>query len=126
MNNKTIGQILDELYEVREQRRDLASQDKALRLQYEELEQLALDEMKRLGLEKASGEMSSASVSQNTVPSVVDWGKLMRYIARHKAFHLFEKRVSKSAWVEEVESRRGRDLPGVESFTKIGLNVRSR
>jgi hypothetical protein len=83
-------------------------------------------ELNRIGLDKASGSLASASLSETEVPAVKDWTKLMRFIKKNHAYHLFERRLAKSSWQEEVEVRNGRPLPGVEPFTKIGLNLTTR
>lgn len=126
MSDQTLGELIDELQQIREERRDLTAQDKALSSQYKETEAKVIAELNRVGLEKASGALASASLSETEVPAVKDWTKLMRFIKKNGALHLFERRLAKSSWVEEVQARNGRDLPGVEAFTKVGLNLTTR
>ena len=123
---KTIGELIDDLAEIRDQRRELKTQDDELRAQYVEIEATTIEEMKKQSLEKASGDLASASISENEVPSVKDWNKLTSWIKKNAAYHLFERRVSKAAWSELVTNRKGRPLPGVESFEKVSLNIRAR
>lgn len=125
MADRPLGDIIDELQQVREEQRELSAQIKELNERINVLKADALEQMKRLGIAKASGELATVSVSEIEVPSVTDWTKLMRYIKRESAFHLFERRISKSAWGELVASRQGKAIPGVESFTKVDLNIRS-
>lgn len=126
MADRKLGELIDDLQQIREERRDLSAQDKALSAQYKETEKLVIEELNRIGLDKASGTLASASLSETEVPAVKDWTKLMRFIKKNGALHLFERRLAKSSWIEEVEARNGRDLPGVEAFTKVGLNLTTR
>ena len=123
---RNLGELLDEMYEIREQMRDLDSQHKALKAKYDETELEALEEMRKQGVEKASGSLASASISETEVPSVTDWDKVLHWIKRNSAFQLFERRISKGAWVELVAGRKGKALPGIEAVPRTRLNVRTR
>jgi hypothetical protein len=122
----TLGEVLDEMVQIREQRRDLDAQDKKLKLEYDELEEKALAMMHKQGLDRASGNMATGSVSETEIPSVVDWTKALRWIKREHAFQLFERRIAKGAWVEALEMRKGRPIPGIETIVKTRLNLRTR
>ena len=81
--------------------------------------------MKEEGALRVTGSKATISVSINTVPSVEDWEKFYRYVRKHKAFHLLERRPASKAWREEVENRRGRPVPGTKGFEKSTLNLRN-
>lgn len=60
-------------------------------------------------------------LSRSTMPAVKDWDALYAYIHKHKAYYLLERRVGVTAFREILET--GKALPGVESFTKIKVNL---
>jgi len=126
MAGPTLGTLLDSMQQLRDERRDLDAQSKDLKTKYDELEVKAIDMMQKLGLDKASGELATASLSEVETPSVTDWTQLLRFIKRNGAYQLFERRIAKGAWMELVESRKGKALPGVESYTNIRINLRTR
>jgi len=121
-----LGTYINELSEIRQERKELESQVSDLVKRYNELKALVIEELDRIGLDKASGDLASVSISETEVPTVKDWTKLMRFIKRENALYLFERRLSKSGWQELVETRKGRSLPGVESYIKRDLNLRAR
>lgn len=56
-------------------------------------------------------------------PSLFDWNKLTKYVKSKNAFELFQRRINKSAWLEHLDSRKGRPVPGVKSFDRYTLSV---
>ena len=126
MAKPTLGTLLDQMQQLRDERRDLEAQSKELKTKYEELEIKAIEMMENAGLDKASGELATASLSENEVPSVTDWNRLLPCIKRNGAWQLFERRIAKGAWVELVQNRKGRALPGVESYVTKRINLRTR
>lgn len=125
MATKPLGLISDELHLEREEIRDLTSSLEKLKKAYKIREEKALERMEKEGTTKVTGELATMSVSVTTVPNAADWEKVYRYIAKNKAFHLLERRLAAKAWREEVESRRGQSIPGVEGFEKRTLLLRN-
>ena len=85
--------------------------------------------MERMDAEQigsSAGKSASVSISEVVVPTVKDWDAFYTYINRNKAYHLLERRPTSIAYREELESRNGKLLPGVESFTRRTLNLRSK
>jgi len=121
------GENLDEMFELREAKRDLEAQVKDLTAKYKELEEATIAELIRLKLDAARGEMASASISRVVVPNPTDWTKIMAWITRYKRYDLFERRIAKAAWLETVQNRpKQAPIPGIESYEKISLNLRTR
>ena len=123
---KKLGELIDEMYQIREERSDLSAQDKELKSKYDELSDEITAQLQRQDIDGARGELASVSLSETDVPAVKDWNKLTPWIKKNDAMHLFERRISKSSWVELLNLRKGRPIPGIEAFTKIGLNLSKR
>ena len=73
---------------------------------------------------KASGLKGTASIIKTVVAHVKEWDKVYNYILRHKEFHLMQRRISDGAYREILEKRKGKLLPGIETFEKKGISLR--
>ena len=119
----TIGGLIDQMSTVREKRRTLATQDKELETEINELEKQLIELMDAEGQTKATGHSASASISETIVFNTVDWDAFMKYLIRTKQSHLVQRRVSAPA-VLELFTLKG-SVPGLEPFTKRSINLRN-
>lgn len=119
----TIGAKIDQLHNLREQKRQLEEQVKQLQGQMAELENELIEQMDKQGVSRSTGVNATVSISSSTRPSVDDWDAFYAYIHRHKYYHLLERRPSVSGCNELLETK-GK-IPGVVPFTQRKLNMRS-
>lgn len=119
----TIGAKIDQLHNLREQKRQLEEQVKQLQAKMAELENDLIEDMDKQGVSKSTGTLATVSISSNVRPSVDDWDAFYAYIHRHKYYHLLERRPSVSGCNELLETK-GK-IPGVVPFTQRKLNLRS-
>ncbi len=119
----TIGAKIDQLHNLREQKRQLEEQVKQLQAQMAELENDLIEDMDKQGVSKSTGALATVSISSNVRPSVDDWDAFYAYIHRYKYYHLLERRPSVSGCNELLETK-GK-IPGVVPFTQRKLNLRS-
>jgi hypothetical protein len=106
----SIGNLIDKLYDLRQQRLDLQKQVDALKEQETALRQAILFELDMNGLAKASGSHATAGVTLSIQPSVEDWDAVYEFIQRNQRFDLLQKRLSTTAWRELVDE--GVHVPG--------------
>lgn len=90
----------------------------------ESLEIELMAQMDAQGLDKSSGGKASVTVYDSVKPQVVDWDAFHRWIKRHDAFYMLEKRPSVTACREVFESK-GK-IPGVVPFIKRQVLLRTR
>lgn len=119
----TLGILIDDLQNRREQKRKLEADLKLIQDGIEQAEQAVLAAMDKAGLDKATGKLASVSVSENIKPSVEDWDAFYAYIGRHKFWHLLERRPSVTGCRELFETK-GK-IPGVVPFKKRSINLRT-
>lgn len=119
----TVGSLIDNLSEIREQRRALAKQDDALKKEYDEQELQLIELMDAEGCTKSTGRLASAGISSTTVFNTTDWEAFMAYLIKSKQGHLVQRRVSAPA-VMEVFMAKGK-VPGLEPFEKRSINLRN-
>lgn len=97
----------------------------------EKKEQIKLDKlgdacMARFKKEKLTGLKSSLAVAELktiTGASIHNWRKLIVYITKNNAFELFQRRVNKAAWLEHLDARKQRPVPGIKKFQRVTLSV---
>lgn len=122
----TVGSLIDQLSEIRDKRRDIAAQDKALSKDYEGLEAQLIALMDAEGLSKSTGKLATASISESmqfsTSGEGADWDTFMAYVAKKKFFHLVQRRVSAPAIRELWEKA---PVPGLATFTKREVGLRN-
>lgn len=123
---KTLGELVDDLHDKREELRDVQREEKRIRAEKEEIELKIAEACKEQGLDQVRGELATATFKTTKVPTVRDWDKVYRYVKQHSAFYLLERRMSVTAWREEVEARKGKALPGVEAFEKESVTLVTR
>lgn len=121
---KTIGECIDKLFALRKDRLKIEKAAEAVKEKETELEKHIIATFNKTDLEGARGKVAVAGISQTTVPTVKDWTKLCKYIAKEEAFDLLQKRVSTGAYRERLEQKVV--VPGVESFIVTKLSLRKR
>ena len=123
---KAVGALIDQLYTLRADIRELNNTVNTLKQQKDELELKLIEMLDALGTDQSRSDLATATITETVVPNVEDWEAFYRYVSREKAFFLLERRVSSTAYRDTLQARKGRKLPGVESFTKRTLSLRTR
>lgn len=118
-----LGSMIDKIWAVREEKRRLEEQVKEASERISELEAQLFEQLEAQGLDKATGSKASVSITTSVVADVQDWDAVWPYIAKTKAWHLVQRRLSDPAYRELLDM--GKKVPGVQPFTKRKLNVRT-
>lgn len=119
----TIGDKIDLLHALREQKRELEEQIKQVSKEMDGLEKQLIEQLDKEGVVKSTGRCATASISTSIKPSVEDWDAFYKYIHRHKYYHLLERRPSVTGCRELLETK-GK-IPGVVPFTQRKLKLLS-
>lgn len=120
----SIGDKIDELHALREKKRALDIEVKAVREEMEEVEAELLDLMDDQKTRRGEGSEASVSISSGVYPAVEDWDKFYEFIENHRYFHLLERRPAVQACRELFEHTG--QIPGVVPFHKRKLNLRTK
>lgn len=121
-----MGEIIDRLYYIREDMKALNKELDELKAERDQLTQQAIEMMDAQGTDQTRSDLATASITETVVPQVEDWDKFYNFINRNKAFYLLERRPASAAYRDLLESRKGRAIPGVSSFTKRNISLRTR
>ena len=119
----TIGAKIDALHALREKKRNYEEEVKLVQQQMDQLEFDLIEQMDASGVTNATGGKASVSVGTSVKPSVENWDDFYAFIARHKYYHLLERRPSVTGCRELFEQKG--NIPGVVPYTQRKLNLRS-
>ena len=121
-----VGDLLEQMADVKIKRDKLSVQDKVLK---EEYDALGEEVMRRLDKEGSTGQKSkraSVSITEVDMPVMKDIEAFTKWATRTKNLHLFTAScVSSPAWREVIQlNAKHTPPPGTEVFTKKNLNFR--
>lgn len=117
-----LGSKIDQLYQLREEYRELNRKIKEIKQSMSELESTIIEDMDNMELKMTRVGRASATISEVTVPTVEDWDAAYQYIIENEAPHLLERRVASTAWRELYEA--GELVPGTKPFVRRTLSLR--
>ena len=120
---ETVGGLIDELFLLREQRRKLAETDKNLQAQYAELEARLIAALDLQETTQARGRSATATLNEEELATVVDWGQVHEFVRSHNAFYLLQRRINSAPW-RELTAERGEPIPGTTVFTRRSIALR--
>lgn len=121
---KKLDDCIDRLLELQDRVKDTETTARAIQREYDALENYLLDTLPKPQLDGAAGKLGTIKIKRSVVPNVVDWDKVYAYIKKNDAWELLHRRISITACKERWDNKK--DVPGVETFTKIGLSVTRR
>ena len=81
------------------------------------------ERFKKGSLDGAEGKIARVSLKTVTGPQLRDWSKLATYVLKNKAPELFQRRISKQAWLDHLDERKQRPIPGISKYEEIRLSV---
>lgn len=120
---QTLGSKIDEMFSLREEKKQLNEQIKKLDERYNALAEEVLADLDAQETTMSRGKAASAIVTEDVVAQVEDWDAFLEYCKEEDAMHLLQRRVMNSAWRETVELE-GENPPGTRPFTKRSISVR--
>ena len=119
---KTVGDMIDRMEQIRNEKRKIEEKVKPLEAEYKELKAAIIERLDSEHSLKASSRSASVSISETTVPVVKDVEAMLKHIVKQKLWHLLlAQPLTTPAWRECV-GMKGMDLPGTETFVKRDLN----
>ena len=123
---KRIGPMVNRLYALKLESDSAAALAKKIKDKYEKFRLAVRAELNKQELDHAGGDLANVSLTQTESATITDYKKLETYIYRNKKLHLLTKVPSTAAWRDIVEERKGRPIPGMSSYNRIGMRVTKR
>jgi hypothetical protein len=118
---KTLGGCIDLYYELQKKRDAYFAAAEPLTADINKLNAHLLKKFGAAKLRGARGARANCTVVEQLVPNVLDWQKIYKFVAKHDAFELLQKRLSSVAWRERREA--GVTVPGTEAFNAVSLRI---
>lgn len=119
-----ISEIIEKLLSIRDQKKQLSLQEKALGEEQESLEHALMDRLDAEGSKSVSSELGTAVITETELPAADDWDATEEWIYGQRALHLLQRRIASGAYRELVAA--GIAVPGLRTITKrsIGLTAK--
>ena len=122
MESTKLGELIDRLYNHRQNRLALEKRVQEMKSEEHTLRQLVMAELDEVGLAKASGSTATVGIVESTQPQIEDWEAVHKYIREHDRFDLLQKRLSVLAWRDLVQ-KDGFLVPGTVATTVYDLSL---
>ena len=119
-----LGELGDAIYAKTQEIAKANETVKRLELDRKQMEDELLGRMQEAGTDIVRGENATVSINETIRPQIADWDALAAFVQRKKALHLFERRISSTAYREMKQSLGNKPVPGLTEFTQLRLNVR--
>ena len=120
--SKPTGAMIDEMFELREAKKDLEAQIKELNNQMTLIEAELIHKLDAEETSMGRGKSASASVTKSEVPMVEDWDTFGQYLIDNEMLYLLQRRVAVRAFRELKEA--GEEIPGTTTFPKRTISLR--
>lgn len=121
----TIGTICDRLWQLREDKKKVAEQEKQINEQIGALEAQLFEQMDKEETTRGAGRLASVSLGEQVIFQFDDdnngYELFVKFVAKNKFYHLFERRISQLA-TAEVFAKKGM-VPGLKTFKKRKVNL---
>ena len=124
MLEKTINELLDDLYSIRTEVKSLQEQENELKRSQRELEATLMTKLDQQGVDRVGNDVCTVSLKKEIVPTVEDWEAVQRHVRDTGQFELLQKRMSAVAY-RELRSM-NLDVPGVKATELTRINFRSK
>ncbi len=121
-----VGYNLDELlslsFSYREEIKALEDEIKKIKEKKDPIDSTIIEILQEQGLTQTRNRVCSVSLKVQELPTAVDWSAIYGYLTESGNHQLLQRRISASAWQEirELED----EIPGIEVFEKVSLNMR--
>jgi hypothetical protein len=117
-----IGQMIDALYETREERLELERTANMLKKVETQLSDDIIKGLSDVDLKAGRGDRANFSFKKEEVPNVTNWPVLFKFVATTNEFGLLQKRISIPVW-KSFKEENELIIPGTEVFelTKVSL-----
>ncbi len=125
-----LGTLIDRLYKaqqhIAEASREVARAERVVQQRKHKAAGIETEiraRFKKDTLEGSEGKLARVSLKKVVGPQLKDWDKLAAFVIKNKAPELFQRRISKQAWLDWLDDRKQRPIPGISKYEEIRLSV---
>ena len=117
----TLGDLIDQLWGVKQERAALAKQDTVLSAQIADIETEIYTLADAQGTTAGRATKASISIGEQDVFNITDFDELAKFVKKTGYFHLFQRRITVDAARELFESKG--NVPGLTPAKKRVIRV---
>ncbi len=118
-----LGTRIDRLYKLRDEIRAKEKALKTLKAKFSKEEDAIFKGYKKQELDGAQGKVGKVTIKRTVVGNIKNYKTFTNWLMKHKHPELLQRRVSNVAYRELLDQRKGKLIPGMESFEKITLSL---
>lgn len=118
----TPGEIIAEMLEIRNEKTNIKKREKLLTESWRELEAKLMKIGKDLGMKRMASDVATATITEETLPMILDWDEVHKYIIENDACHVLQRRLSTAVYRELAAA--GIEIPGTEPYIKESISLR--
>lgn len=118
-----ISALVEKLWTIREQLREIARQEKDLRDAYNETSAALITQLDTMGVSSLKTPVARISITESQVAKLADWDAFTQYVKENDAFYLLQKRPAANA-IKELNNITGSTPPGIELLTLRDISMR--
>ena len=122
---REIGDVIDEMDDLREEYRALDKESNALKATWKGLEEELLGMLDTMGTDQSRTDQATASLKEEEVATIEDPKKFWTWVMRFKKHYLIQNRISNPAFREEMTNRKD-PIPGLRSYVKRSILLKRR
>jgi len=122
MSNKW-GNLVANLNYLRLEKAELAARIRGIEKEYEELSAPLIDFLQQNGLNTIAPDNASATISEETYWNIEDQEAFEKWVYETNSLFVLQRRLSSTTINDLVNS--GEEVPGLKSFTKTKLSIKS-
>lgn len=124
MTEPTLGQLIDQLHELRDQKREVLKQEKAIQERYDLTERAIFQKLYESDTTASRGTKASVSITEQDIATLTDFDEFVEYVKGNEAWHLLQRRVASRAAISEIESNEA-EIPGIQIIKQQKLGLRT-
>lgn len=117
------GPTVAYLNSLRLEKADLAAKIREIEKEYEKISAPLIDFLHENGLNTIAPDKSSATISEETYWNIEDQEAFENWVYETKSLFAFQRRLSAATINDLVNA--GEEVPGLKSFTKTKLSIKS-
>jgi hypothetical protein len=120
----TIGKIIDEMYALKAEKKELESSIKDIKSDIDLLESQLLHRLEEEDTDTSAGKQATARRTELVLPVIEDWDAFEAYIKETDSLYLLGKRVLATGFRELLQQ--GEEVPGLRPYTKVSISLRKK
>lgn len=116
----TLGSTVDAFYKARAKRLEAEKKIEDMKKSESTMKEEILRLLTAQGLEKASGKLTTASITTSEIPQMEDPSAFYQHVLKTGEVDLLERRPSRAACQARWE--RGEEVPGITKLSRVDLS----